>query len=107
MLDYSEKRDFMRIPMDCPARYRPEGAPESAPALIKNLSAKGVSLVTENPLSEEMEFALEVLPGKAITPPLAAYAKVIRCDRQEDGTYLVAGILLRILEETEIGPDFP
>jgi hypothetical protein len=47
------------------------------------------------------------MPGKSITPPLAAYVKVLRCDPSEDGRYTLACSLVRILEESEHGPDFP
>jgi hypothetical protein len=107
MLDYSEKRDFPRMTMECPGLYRPEGAPQPAPTLVKNLSGGGVLLLTEQPVAADTQIALEILPGKNVTPPLSAYVKVIRCDATEEGNYALACALVRILPEEEVGPDFP
>lgn len=107
MFEYSEKRDFMRMSMDCPARYRIEGTQELGSAVVKDLSGGGVSLVTEQPLAADDRIALEVMPGKSITPPLSAWVRVIRCEQNGDGNYSVACKLEQILDENEIGPDFP
>ena len=87
MIDYSEKRDFLRMEIECLAHYRLEGAPQAARAIVKNLSGNGVLLLTEQPLAVASRLALEVLPGKVITPPLAAYVQVLRCDPDEDGNF--------------------
>ena len=55
MLDYSEKRDFFRMTMDCPALYRTLGATKSGSAMVRNLSAGGVLLLTEEPIEAETE----------------------------------------------------
>ncbi len=107
MFEYSEKRDFLRMTVECPGRYRVPGAAQPQAALVRNLSATGVSLVVDEPVAPELELGLEIMPGKSITPPLAAYVKVLRCDPSEDGRYTLACSLVRILEESEHGPDFP
>jgi hypothetical protein len=107
MFEYSEKRDFLRMTVECPGRYRSPGADQTQAALVRNLSATGVSLVVDQAVAPEVELALEIMPGKNITPPLAAYVKVLRCDPAEDGRYTLACSVLRILEESEHGPDFP
>jgi len=90
MLDYSEKRDFLRMQMECPASFRVEGAQELRTAVAQNLSATGVLLVTDQPVDDGVQLALEVMPGKSITPPLSAYVRVLRCSPTEDGDYSVA-----------------
>lgn len=107
MFDYSEKRDFMRMTMGCPARYRPDGADQTESAVVMNLSADGILLQTEKPVAAEIQLALEVMPGKTITPPLSAYVKVLRCSPDDEGNYTLACAIERVLEENEIGPDFP
>jgi hypothetical protein len=51
--------------------------------------------------------ALEVMPGKTITPPLSAFVKVVRCTQTEEGHYSLACAIERVLEEHEVGADFP
>jgi hypothetical protein len=107
MFDYAEKRDFMRMTMDCPGRYRVPGADRPHSALVRNLSGNGVLLVVDEPVATDMELSLEIMPGKTITPPLAAYVKVLRCEPSEGGRYSVACTVQRILDESEHGPNFP
>ncbi len=107
MINYPEKRDFMRMTMDCPARYRVEGTAELQSAVVKDLSGGGVSLLTEKPVEAERRVALEVIPGKSITPPLSAWVRVIRCEQTDDSHYLLACSIEQMLDENEMGPDFP
>ncbi len=107
MLDYSEKRDFLRMNMECPARFRVDGASRVEKALVQNLSGSGILLLTDQPVEDGSRLAVEVLPGKTITPPLSAYVSVLRCSPSEDGNYSVACTIERVLEEHETGPDFP
>jgi PilZ domain len=107
MIEYSEKRDFLRMSIECPARYRSEGAGQAAAAVVKNISGSGLLLATDQPLEAGALLALEVLPGKTITPPLAAYVRVVRSDSDDQGGYSVACTIERILGEYEVGPGFP
>ena len=107
MLAYDEKRDFIRMAVQCPARYRLPGAEVPAAALAEDLSGNGIALLTGEPIGPGTELRIEVLPGKAITPPLAAEARVVRCTPFEGNRYRVACSLERVLDEKEIGPEFP
>jgi hypothetical protein len=107
MLDYSEKRDFQRMNMGCPARYRAQGSQQIECAVVDNLSGSGVALVSESPVAQDTVMNLEIMPGKTITPPLSAQVRVLRCEPREDGNYGVVCTIERILDESEIGPDFP
>jgi hypothetical protein len=107
MIDYSEKRDFRRMTLECPVYYRLRGAKQPASGTAKNLSGGGVLLLTQEPLEARSELALAILPGKTVTPPLSAYAKVLRCDPVAEGRYEVACRITRVLDEDEVGQDFP
>ncbi len=71
MIDYSEKRDFLRMTMDCPARFRVAGADRLESAMVKDLSGNGISLISATPVAADLQLALEVMPGKTITPALS------------------------------------
>jgi hypothetical protein len=107
MLDYSEKRDFLRMTMECPARFRVAGADRLEAGVVKDLSGNGISLLTDKPVAADAVIALEVMPGKTITPPLSAFVKVVRCTQTEEGHYSLACAIERVLEEHEVGADFP
>jgi hypothetical protein len=106
MKDYSEKRDFQRMPMDCPLRYRIPGGEISA-AIARNLSSSGLLFNSEVEIPPGTRLNLEILPGKSITPPLSAEAQVLRSDADGSGNFLIACSIERILGDQETGPDFP
>jgi hypothetical protein len=109
MQDYSEKRDFYRMAIDCSARYRVIDGGSVQNAVVKDLSAGGLHLRTESAVDADATLNVEIRPIKDITPPLHAVVKVIRCSAAEDekGGYAVACSIERMLPVEEVGPDFP
>ena len=107
MLHYNEKRDFQRMPMDCPVRFRIKDNETLLIGIVKNLSSSGLLFITEEEIPPGTQLALEILPSKSITPPLAAMAHVIRSDVDSSGDYLIACGIDRIFEEHETGAGFP
>lgn len=97
MIDYSEKRDFLRMDMDCSIEYQVEGEADSYTGQMKNLSATGIQFTCGHGMAPGSQIAVTVTPLKDITPPMSADVTVARCDPQGDGTeYLVAGQITRI-----------
>lgn len=109
MQDYSEKRDFYRMAVDCAARYRVNGADTVQSATVKDLSAGGVQLRIDQELAAGATLNVEIQPGKAITPPLHAVVKVIRCTPAEDDprAFSIACSIERMLSVEEAGAGFP
>ena len=106
MKDYSEKRDYPRMCIDCAARYRVDGHDKVVTAIAKELSGGGLLLRVENKLPVGTRLNVEIRPGKSITPPLNAVAEVLRCDEGEK-EYLVACSIVSVLREDEVTIDFP
>jgi len=110
MQDYSEKRDFYRMAVDCAARYRVDGADAVQPATVKDLSAGGLQLRTDHEVESGVSLNVAIQPGKAITPPLHAVVRVIRCTPADDGPggrFSIACTIERMLSVDEAGPEFP
>jgi hypothetical protein len=107
MIDYSEKRDFLRMTMDCPARYRLQDGEASGSAMVRNLSAGGILLLTDHPIEAETQVTIRVTPVKAITPPLSAVLSVVRCEPTADGRYAVGCAIARVLSEDEAYAELP
>ncbi len=106
MRDYSEKRDFPRMAVECEARYRVIDSGERGSARVHDLSAGGALLHLESELQTGARLALEIRPQSDITPPLQAELEVIRCDAREPCGYAAACTIVRMLSETEAGPGF-
>jgi hypothetical protein len=107
MHQHAEKRNFLRMSLDCPARFRIAGSANLSAAIVKNLSSSGMLILSEQELDPGTQLAIEIMPGKTITPPLSAQARVVRSHATETGDYNIACSIDRILPEHEVGPDFP
>lgn len=108
MRDYSEKRSFPRVSLDCIARYRVQGSDRVAKAWVKDLSGGGLSMRVEQALAPGSRLFIEIEPGKQITPPLQALVEVLRCEplADEKGYDLACGIQ-EMLQQDQVGDEFP
>lgn len=106
MQDYSEKRDFPRMCIDCAASYRVDGGSGLGTAIAKDLSGGGLSLRVESELPAGSRLNVEIRPGKNITPPLYLIAEVVRCTAG-DGEFEVACSIVKMLKEDDVPLDFP
>ena len=78
--DYDEKRNFRRIEVECPGRYRREGESEFVAATVCNLSGGGIALRVERELPVDSLLEVQVVPEQPLMPPLHARVEVVRAD---------------------------
>ncbi len=83
MIEYSEKRDFLRMPLDCELDYQLEGDSERHRGQVRNLSAGGLLFVAPQELATDQRLLVTLTPVNTITPPMSANARVLRCDEVE------------------------
>jgi hypothetical protein len=107
MNPYAEKRNFLRMAVDCPARFRIAGSDALSAAIVKNLSSSGMLILAEREIDPGTQLAVEIMPGKTITPPLSAEARVVRSHPTDTGDFNIACSFERILPQDEVGPNFP
>lgn len=92
MIDYSEKRRFIRIPMHCPVAIREmHGARDEIGELI-DLSANGVRFHSPRAHDAGARLQLHLTPEYPLTPPLEAELSVVRCHEIGDGFDIAASI---------------
>lgn len=99
MLDYDEKRDFIRMQAECKMSYRLAGEETYTEGNCLNISGSGI--LFKGPLALEPGRAAEIhlVPDNRITPPLTAYIEVVRCAPADDGEYDIAGAIKGIKGE--------
>jgi hypothetical protein len=107
MNDFFEKRDFYRMVVDGEVRYRIDGESQVSSGSVKNLSNSGLMMASDREITPGTKITVAIIPGHAITPPLMAEAKVIRCDSGDSSQFNIACTIERILAESDTGPDFP
>lgn len=93
--DYEEKRNFVRMGVDCPATYRIDGDTTSHHAIATDLSATGLQLVCADAVGVGSLVMVEIIPEQAIVPPLQARTEVVRCNENGNGGYQLG---LKIVE---------
>lgn len=93
--DYSEKRNFYRMNLDCSMEYSVNGSNEKKAGVVKNLSGEGVSLLVEQMIEPGTEINLSITPENTITPPLDVVIEVLRCDDVGTEGYEIAGSIIK------------
>ncbi|MDJ0779272.1 MAG: PilZ domain-containing protein [Gammaproteobacteria bacterium] len=78
MIDYAEKRDFLRMPIDCELRFGKAGEDSSLQGNVINLSSKGILFTSQERFSEGTMLDIVLTPSNSETPPMNARVVVSR-----------------------------
>ena len=78
MIDYAEKRDFLRMPIDCELRFGIAGEDSSLKGNVINLSSKGILFTSQQRFSEGTSLDIVLTPSNSETPPMHARVVVSR-----------------------------
>jgi hypothetical protein len=98
MQDFSEKRNYPRMQIECPASFQiVDGA--GGGAIVKNLSGGGVLMWIDHDIAADSVLRLQIKPISDTTPPMIAEVRVLRCVPigETDGGFAVACQIQRIL----------
>ena len=95
MLNHDEKRDFIRMDVDCDMTYRLADSTEVKTGKCCTLSGAGVSFLAERHFDEGLAMEISILPKSNITPPMTAFIEVVRSTKRDDG-YEIAAIIKSI-----------
>jgi len=91
--DYSEKRNFFRMNMDCDMEYSINGSGETKCGMMKNLSGDGVLFIADQQIAPGSQIQLAITPGNSVTPPLNVTVEVLRCDPTDGQGFEIAGTI--------------
>ena len=83
MSDYSEKRDFHRMAIDCGFSFSERGEQQSYDGHVINLSSKGVLFTSEQSFKPGTGLEIVLTPSNSLTPPMEASVTVIRVTDNE------------------------
>ncbi len=78
--DYDEKRDFLRMAVECPVHVTVTATGESLQGTARNLSSSGLLLVCDRALPVGGELEVRLVPDRPLVPPLEALVRVARVD---------------------------
>ena len=94
MLDYSEKRDYIRMTMACDMKIHVRDSGQTETVHLEDMSATGMRFITTAELAEGSTLDATITPCSDITPPMQAEINVLRCEPAEEHFAVVATISL-------------
>lgn len=99
--EYDEKRDFMRIDVNCDIVFKKvDSDEEELTGQVANLSGRGMMFISDVELEKESLLEVNIKPANILTPPLHAIVKVVRMIKQRhaDG-YEVGAVIKEIYDD--------
>jgi hypothetical protein len=78
MSDYSEKRDFHRMAIDCGFSFSKRGEQKTYDGHVINLSSKGVLFTSSQSFEPGTGLEIVLTPSNSLTPPMEASVSVAR-----------------------------
>ena len=99
--EYDEKRDFIRIDIDCEVTFKKlDSTEEEMTGQVANLSGRGMMFISEVELEKNIVLEVNIKPKNILTPSLHANVKVVRVIKQRhaDG-YEVGAVIKEIYDD--------
>ena len=78
MIEYAEKRDFLRMPIDCELSFSETGSSKQYQGNVINLSSKGILFTSNEKFEPGTSLEIVLTPSNSITPPMEATVRVSR-----------------------------
>ena len=104
--EYDEKRDFIRIDVDCEIVFKKSGseglAAEESIGRVCNLSSRGMMFISDSELEKNITLEVNIKPSNILTPYLHANVRVVRVVKQRhaDG-YEIGAVIKEIYDDEE------
>jgi len=83
MIDYAEKRDFLRMPIDCELSFAVEGNTKQFQGNVINLSSKGILFTSNEKFAPGSTLEIVLTPSNSTTAPMQATVVVARVSSNE------------------------
>ena len=83
MIDYAEKRDFLRMPIDCELSFLVEGSTKQYQGNVINLSSKGILFTSTEKFDPGTTLQIVLTPSNSTTAPMEAEVVVARVASNE------------------------
>ena len=95
-IDYTEKRNFIRMQTDSKINFRPEGSKNIYQGECINLSAAGVLFTCDQRFGPGTRIDINITPQYSVVTPLAATIEVVRSSLHSGGSFAIAGEIKKI-----------
>lgn len=93
-IDYTEKRNYIRMPINHEMTFKLDGESDLDAGVCKNLSADGVLFSTNRKIEPGTIVDINITPKKSLVIPLDAMIEVVRVTPDNSSNnYIIAGII--------------
>ena len=103
--EYDEKRDFIRIEIDCEIVYKKidsEGiSGEEVRGKVSNLSGRGLMFISDTELEKDITLEINIKPSNILTPALHANVKVVRVVKQRHADGFEIGAVIKEIHDDD------
>ena len=103
--EYDEKRDFIRIDIDCEIIYKilDEDATNKDELVgqVANLSGRGLMFICDTEVEKNSMLEIRIKPSNILTPSLHANVKVVRMIKQRHADGYEIGAVIKEIHEDE------
>jgi hypothetical protein len=96
MLTNDEKRDYIRMDVDCDVTYKLASSDEIKTGRCITLSGAGVSFMADQAFEPGLAMEISIIPKTTITPPMTAFIEVVRCSKRESSQFEIAAVIKSI-----------
>ncbi len=98
---YDEKRDFIRVPVECDVNLQLTNNGKHFRGLGKNLSANGVLFFTDELLKPGDKLEMHIEASQKLVSVLDASIEVVRVEATGDGLSWAVGSTIRTLHDAQ------
>ncbi len=97
--EYDEKRDAVRVDVDCPILFRPADNGGDEVGKVRNLSGRGMMFISQHEVPVESHLEVRI-QAEADTPSLHARVRVVRVARPRRGDgFEIGAVIQEMLDE--------
>ncbi len=97
--EYDEKRDFIRIDIDCEISFREMDSDNEHIGQVANLSGRGMMFISDHKLAKDTLLEVNIKPANILTPALHANVKVVRVVKQRHGDGFEIGAVIKEIHD--------
>lgn len=96
MLEYDEKRNYIRMEIDCDINYKLADSDEIFQGRCSSISGAGVSFFATRFFAPGKAMEINILPKSPVTPPMTAFIEVVRATKHDEANYEIAASIKSI-----------
>ncbi|MDD2759330.1 MAG: PilZ domain-containing protein [Methylomonas sp.] len=96
MLTHDERRDYIRMDVNCDITYKLADSTDLKTGVCTTLSGAGISFIADQAFEPGLAMEVSIIPKTSITPPMTAYIEVVRCTARDAQDYEIAATIKSI-----------